>query len=408
MRVDLIGFLGGGIAALSLSLAFGANAQEAAPADLLTTAEGAVLVSASANPAAALALLDGAAATLWSNGGPKFQAPFVFVFELRAPTTVAAAGVANAGPRPGGVAGAAAGEVLFEGSPAGPDRGFVRLAELTPAESGETLVEVTGAPPVRWIRLTVEGSRGQAPWTYLGEAIIRGTQDFASQPDRFTGVFAAGRNAFIELAQSGGTITGCYVEQSGKARGEIWGDEVDGVARLSLRSDKGILGSAVLTIDSRGSLAGVRYRDRSRMAWGGPPAPKGTRTPCSETPAPANPVADAIAEDGRARLYGILFDYDRDSLKPASEPALRQLLAALEGGAGLKLEISGHTDSHGPDDYNLDLSRRRAGAVVAWLVNAGVDPARLIAIGEGERKPVAGNDTADGRALNRRVEARRI
>ena len=70
-----------------------------------------------------------------------------------------------------------------------------------------------------------------------------------------------------------------------------------------------------------------------------------------------------------------------------------------------ELSIQGHTDSLGAEKYNRDLSQQRAASVVSALVNQyGVDPARLLAMGFGESKPKASNDTLQGRALNRRVE----
>lgn len=71
---------------------------------------------------------------------------------------------------------------------------------------------------------------------------------------------------------------------------------------------------------------------------------------------------------------------------------------------GLKLEVQGHTDDQGKDDYNLDLSQRRAETVVAYLGLFGIDTGRLVPQGFGESKPVMENTTEEGRAKNRRVE----
>jgi OOP family OmpA-OmpF porin len=68
------------------------------------------------------------------------------------------------------------------------------------------------------------------------------------------------------------------------------------------------------------------------------------------------------------------------------------------------MRIEGHTDSTGTRQGNQVLSQQRAASVVAWLVGKGVAPGRLIAVGLGDTSPVAGNDTEDGRARNRRVE----
>jgi len=117
-------------------------------------------------------------------------------------------------------------------------------------------------------------------------------------------------------------------------------------------------------------------------------------------------LADRLENDGKVDLYGIYFDTDKDVLKSESEAALQQVLTMLNSKPDLRIAIGGHTDSQASDAYNLDLSKRRAQAVMAWLVNKGIDAPRLTAQGFGESQPVADNDSAAGRALNRRVEIR--
>ena len=82
------------------------------------------------------------------------------------------------------------------------------------------------------------------------------------------------------------------------------------------------------------------------------------------------------------------------------------MLGLLQQRRQLRLTVAGHTDAAASDAHNRELSERRAQAVVAWLVDKGVDAGRLQAEGHGESRPVAGNDSAEGRALNRRVEIR--
>lgn len=112
----------------------------------------------------------------------------------------------------------------------------------------------------------------------------------------------------------------------------------------------------------------------------------------------------ALDADGRVRLYGILFDLDQATLKAESVKQLQDVIELLKQNPGLKLEVQGHTDDQGADDYNLKLSRRRAETVVTYLGLFGIDAQRLVPEGYGESKPVAPNSNADGRAKNRRVE----
>jgi outer membrane protein OmpA-like peptidoglycan-associated protein len=91
-------------------------------------------------------------------------------------------------------------------------------------------------------------------------------------------------------------------------------------------------------------------------------------------------------------------------LLPAAKTRLGQVTAALLETKERRLEIQGYTDSQGKDAYNLDLSQRRADAVRVYLVSNGYPPDLIIARGAGEALPIADNNTAEGRANNRRVE----
>ena len=116
-------------------------------------------------------------------------------------------------------------------------------------------------------------------------------------------------------------------------------------------------------------------------------------------------MADALDADGRIALYGIQFDTNKSTLKPASLDTIAQIAELLKKKADLKLDVVGHTDNVGDAATNLRLSQRRADAVVTALVeDHGIDEARLTARGEGLGKPIADNATEEGRAKNRRVE----
>ncbi len=112
-----------------------------------------------------------------------------------------------------------------------------------------------------------------------------------------------------------------------------------------------------------------------------------------------------IASTGKYVTHGINFDTDSDHLKPESAAVIKQVADALTKNPALKLEIDGYTDSVGDAAHNADLSKRRAQAVQTVLAaQFGVDASRLSSKGLGQASPVASNDTADGRATNRRVE----
>jgi outer membrane protein OmpA-like peptidoglycan-associated protein len=112
----------------------------------------------------------------------------------------------------------------------------------------------------------------------------------------------------------------------------------------------------------------------------------------------------SIAQTGSATIYGIHFDSDSAKLRPDSAPALASILGLLNDHPVSRWTIAGHTDNQGVAERNLPLSEARAAAVVSWLTSHGVEVSRLVPQGFGASRPVADNKTADGRALNRRVE----
>lgn len=116
-------------------------------------------------------------------------------------------------------------------------------------------------------------------------------------------------------------------------------------------------------------------------------------------------LKDEIGRTGHVAVYGILFDTGKWEVKPESEPALQEVKKLLAADPKLKLYVVGHTDNVGALESNLDLSRKRAAAVVDVLVKKhGVAAARLAPAGVGPVAPVASNRSEEGRAKNRRVE----
>jgi OmpA-OmpF porin, OOP family len=116
-------------------------------------------------------------------------------------------------------------------------------------------------------------------------------------------------------------------------------------------------------------------------------------------------IGTKIASEGKALFYGVLFDFDKAEIKPDSEPQLAEMAKFLQANPQTRMFVVGHTDNKGTLDYNLDLSSRRADAVVrALAADHAIDPERLVPHGLGPLAPVATNRTEDGRAKNRRVE----
>jgi outer membrane protein OmpA-like peptidoglycan-associated protein len=103
-------------------------------------------------------------------------------------------------------------------------------------------------------------------------------------------------------------------------------------------------------------------------------------------------------------LDDVLFDTGRAELKSGAQRSLEQIAAFLSEHPERNVQIEGFTDNQGPDDYNIELSQKRADAVAMAIIRRGVDAQRVRAMGYGEEFPVASNDNSGSRQLNRRVE----
>ncbi|HEY8164735.1 MAG TPA: OmpA family protein [Gemmatimonadaceae bacterium] len=121
--------------------------------------------------------------------------------------------------------------------------------------------------------------------------------------------------------------------------------------------------------------------------------------------AAAKRIETGLAMSGRVELHGIYFDIGSATIRPESEPVLKEIAGALSKNPSWKLSVEGHTDNIGGDAANMDLSRRRSAAVKDALVTRyHVSGARLTTTGFGASRPKETNDTLEGRARNRRVE----
>ena len=103
-------------------------------------------------------------------------------------------------------------------------------------------------------------------------------------------------------------------------------------------------------------------------------------------------------------IEGIFFDTDKDTIKAKSETVLNEALDVLKKFPELRVEISGHTDSRGGREHNVDLSQRRADAVKQWMIDHGIEGSRMTTRGAGPDEPIDSNETKAGRDRNRRIE----
>ncbi|MCK5699643.1 MAG: OmpA family protein, partial [Cyclobacteriaceae bacterium] len=112
-----------------------------------------------------------------------------------------------------------------------------------------------------------------------------------------------------------------------------------------------------------------------------------------------------IEKGAVVRLNNIFFDFDKYVLKEASFPELNRIVELINKNKGIQISVEGHTDNIGTQEYNNKLSKRRANAVVDYLVKGGIAKDRMQSKGWGKTKPIVSNDDEiDGRELNRRVQ----
>jgi len=132
-----------------------------------------------------------------------------------------------------------------------------------------------------------------------------------------------------------------------------------------------------------------------------PPPPPPPAPPPAPTPPQERVV---VTEEQIITLEPIYFDFDKSTIKPVSYPVLDQVAQVMRDRPTVIVRVEGHTDSVGSDKYNQRLSERRAHAVVKYLIAKGIESNRLEAVGFGESRPIATNDSPEGRAKNRRTE----
>ena len=151
------------------------------------------------------------------------------------------------------------------------------------------------------------------------------------------------------------------------------------------------------------SVIRAHYAQRGRNIWAiVSPSPGGYILNVAD--AGAVDLGANLAKVCHVALYGVLFDFNKSTLQPASDAALQPAANIMAADKALKLEIQGHTDNVGNDAHNQTLSEARAKAVMTWLTQHGVAADRLTSKGYGKTKPVADNGSDEGRAKNRRVE----
>jgi outer membrane protein OmpA-like peptidoglycan-associated protein len=372
--------------------------------NLLALQEGTLPVVSPANYGGwpAEALLDESPASGWACESGK-TVNNVFVFEMINAAEIESFEFATAAVDTDG---AGAKEITVEISPAGKNSGFETILQATLADKADgQKFKAQKMVKGRWVRLTIKNNRGAAEWTELFSFRGYGLKPAVSNPlENISGTYDSDYSKF-HIRQQGTALGGCYEYNEGLLDGAIEGR----LMKLTWREGESI-GSAVMIFNPDGkSFRGFWWRQGQEQEapsgnWNGSKISSQIGGCPHWSGSLGGELKKQLNSEGRARVYGILFDLDSANIKAESKPVLEEVLGLLQGEPSWKLVIEGHTDSTGNSDHNQKLSLQRADAVRAYLLTAGIGAARLQTSGFGSKKPVADNASEMGRAQNRRVE----
>jgi OOP family OmpA-OmpF porin len=269
---------------------------------------------------------------------------------------------------------------------------------------------VSAEVPGRWLRIVVKSLNGAGGYGEIMEFRAFGDRLTNTPPPNVTGTYkTADHEDFLYLTQTGTQVSGCYSHGLVPLLGGMEGR----LLKYSYQISDDDKGPAIAVFSSDGSVFDGRWKMTGVAAEHPRLSPmeykKESDKPgkCPNEKKPEDQLASDLKQNGRVRLYGINFDSDSATIRDESKPTLDIVASMLKENPDFKITIEGHTDSTSTPEHNQQLSESRANAVKAYLAGAGVDVARLTAAGFGATKPVATNDSALGRAENRRVELAR-
>jgi Outer membrane protein and related peptidoglycan-associated (lipo)proteins len=306
----------------------------------------------------------------------------------------------------------AAKDVTVEVSETSATEGFREILS-TSLKNKEDNQEFTTKEAIRgqWVRVNFKSNYGSPKYNSVMEVRGYGEQLPPAPLENVSGTYKSDFGDF-HIKQEGTSISGCYEYDGGLLDGGIedrvmklqWseagGSDSRGPAMMSFSKDgkmfAGVWSDGSFEKGFGGEWSGTKISDKVGSC--------SHRNDLDGEKTAQNRIEKNLAEDGRAVLYGINFNFNSDSIRAESKPTLDQIAEVLKANNDWKMTIEGHTDFVGGESFNKTLSERRAEAVKVYLTSAGIESSRLSSAGLGLSKPIATNDTEAGRAQNRRVE----
>ena len=277
-------------------------------------------------------------------------------------------------------------EAWAETDTSGIERASVEIIEIAPMPFKFTLTAPSATPE------RVNPNAGDFPW--LGP--LPGSRFRSSAPDTAPFYVSIKGASESELVASGSIIKAYYPPRDGLSNSLFriaYHDALTAagwtIVHESMGADVAI--SAHFTGNGRNLWASLHKNDTFDIR-------------VADAGAVNKDMSSDLKANCHVAIYGVLFDFNKSTIQPASDPVLQQILDLLKKNLTQKIEVQGHTDNVGGDAYNQTLAEARARAIVAWLTQHGIAADRLTAKGFGKTRPIADNATDAGRAKNRRVE----
>ena len=277
-------------------------------------------------------------------------------------------------------------EAWAETDPGPAERASVDLIEIAPMPFKFTLTAPSATPE------PVDPNAGDFPW--LGP--LPGSKYRSSVPDPVPFYVPVKGASEPELVASGSIVKTYYAPPDGLS---------NALFRIAYHD---ALTSAGWTIvnESMGADVAIsaHFTRNGRNLWASLHKNDSFDIRVADAGAVNKDMGSDLKTNCHVAIYGVLFDFNKSTLQPASDPVLQQILDLLKKNPTQKIEVQGHTDNVGGDAYNQTLSEARAKAIVTWLTQHAIAGDRLTAKGFGKTRPIADNATDAGRAKNRRVE----
>ena len=361
------------------------------------------------------AIIDGSSKVGWSSS-KNAGFPLEFVFELSEECVIEKMGFNTEVEKQ--YKGIHAQNITIEFSTESPTSGYEKVSSIKLKGQQSTKYFQTGNKNARWIKVSILSNGGYKAYTELMEIEAIGKYvELVPRSIDLTGDWESNWG-LASFRQNGSKINGCYEYRNGII--ENAGMDRRILTYKWVEQGQNGIGKAVLVVNSEGDrLNGIwgfgdnlktygiwvfrKKSDQPSLCY---QEVENTEQVALERTKSIQRMQTELQTSGKLTVYGINFETNSDVIKNESYPTLDEIYDLLELNPDMSLYVEGHTDDRGSDTYNKELSEKRAISVKNYITNKGIAAERLSAVGRGEMNPIADNDTALGRAANRRVELR--